>query len=54
MRYTDMDGEQPTRTRLLAHTVGGGRGSVSTVLLYHDDNKEPFAELTRESIPTKP
>jgi hypothetical protein len=52
--YTDMEGEQPTRTRLLAHTVGGGRGSVSAVLLYRGDEKEPFAELTREVIPDKP
>ena len=39
--YTDMDGEQPTRTRLLAHTVSGGGGSVSKVLLYHGDEQGP-------------
>lgn len=51
VRYTDMDGEQSTRTRVVAYSFSGGGGSVSEILLYHGDDTEPFAELTKRVEP---
>jgi hypothetical protein len=48
--YTDMNGDQPTRTRALVRLHDGEDWYVDQIELFHGDDDQPFATLPGRSV----